>query len=419
MRDLKPPSTVRARLSILKQKPKLAIKWILLSPFYILRILQLEIFLRRFKKLDSKELNLFSFDLHISVIREIKTGLKSFPNVNVVSWSISSHNFVIRRFFKFADPVKYINARNWNTLSQEQIQKFLKRYQRYLKQFDGFIISYPPAFIQIFSALDKPIFLLIPTRYEIPYTNNPPGWEKLNHVIIDVNNTGKLILCANSVGDADYFEFHTGLRIEVMPTVGDYIQYNVKKQSTNNVFFTRSKNLEVLIPFKTKGLWRSAHEVLGSNFKSADLFSCQSVLIIPYNSNTMQMFELSAIGMPVVVPSRKFLISLIKEHPNEGIMSEMSLAEVYNLPINHLRDDDPNNYSSKVFLEYWLDRCDFYNKDLMPNIIEIDSFEELLSLNEKLPKFNFDSETAQRNSILGSIRKQKLQSFIEICKKYK
>ena len=410
---------VMERLKLFKKKPKLAFRWACYSPFYILRIIQIEIFLRFIKKLNPEKMNFFSLDLHISVIREIKAGFKTFPNVNVVSWSISSHNFVIRKFFKFADPIRHINARTWTVLTEEQINKFLKRYHRYLNQFDGFIVSYPPSFIQIFASLGKPIFVLIPTRYEIPYTIDILSWEKLNQIIVDLQGMGKLVICANSVGDADYFKFHTGLQIDVVPTVGDYIHCEVKRKTRNNVFFTRSKTLETLIPSISKNLWKPAHKVLGSNFKSSDLFASQSVLIVPYNSNTMQMFELSAIGMPVIIPSRKFLISLIDDYPNEGIMSEMSLLDVYKLSTENLSNGDPNNYNSNLYLDYWLDRCDFYDKDLMPNIIEIDSFEELPELDEKLSKVNFETETNRRNTILSGIRRNKLQSFLDLCKSNK
>ena len=59
------------------------------------------------------KLRLFNLDLHIGVIRDLKQEIMTHANVELISWSISNHNGIARKFLDVPDPVKFVNNKNW------------------------------------------------------------------------------------------------------------------------------------------------------------------------------------------------------------------------------------------------------------------------------------------------------------------
>ena len=83
-------------------------------------------FLPRFIR-RSKKIHAFNLDLHVSVISDVSDLLAS-AGFRIVRWSISSHNFVFRRFFRIPDPVEFINQTKWRDLNPRNIESFNKKY---------------------------------------------------------------------------------------------------------------------------------------------------------------------------------------------------------------------------------------------------------------------------------------------------
>jgi hypothetical protein len=83
------------------------------------------------------------------------------------------------------------------------------------------------------------------------------------------------------------------------------------------------------------------------------------------------------------------------------------------LGTQHLAIDDPNNYSSDLFQDWWLDRADFYDNKLMPNIQIIGEIEELTGKNSEnsiTPPFN-EVKLKTRNNTLGESRSSLIEKF--------
>ena len=166
---------------------------------------------------------LFNLDLHISVIRDLKYGFRN-SKVDITSWSISGANAQIRRFLRFSDPVKYINRKNWQNLNLDLITNFQNEYHNFLKKFDGFIVTYPPTFAELFLKYEKPILVDIPIRYETPYSGDTESWNRINGKFIDKYKEGIITFWANNQGDVDYFNYHTGIQPFLVPSKCDYLQ---------------------------------------------------------------------------------------------------------------------------------------------------------------------------------------------------
>jgi hypothetical protein len=72
--------------------------------------------------------------------------------------------------------------------------------------------------------------------------------------------------------------------------------------------------------------------------------------------------------------------------------------------------NNPNNYKSAGFYSWWLDRADFYDQSLMPNVRVIDSLSELF---EDANNVTF-KELSLRNEELIQNRSKLLSTFLKM-----
>lgn len=355
----------------------------------------------------------FNLDVHISVIADIESGLQN-KNVDLMKWSLSGSNHVFRKYRRYPDPVSALNASTWEELDDLLIEKFISRYHGFLKKFDGFIAAHPVSFSRIYDRLEKPTLKIATTRYEIPFTNNPTEWQILNETLRRQSEKFPGLLASNNRGDRDYLMYHAGLTSRYVPSVCDYTDVSWAVGGNNLAIFAKSSRLTNEIEEFTKGAWRSGRKILGANYSWKELAGVRAILVIPYNISTMTLFELATMGVPVVVPSKTFLKQLVSQH--SGVLSELSFFQVQNFNVSALRQDDPNNFRSMEFLDWWLSRADFYDHALMPNVRIIDSFHELLDPDSLLSEFHsrvFLENVGNRNNIYKENRDQLLTTFVE------
>ena len=311
---------------------------------------------------------IFSLDLHTSVVRDLIPSFSKF-DIRAIRWSISSGSYL----FKEANlRLKHINNQNWKSLSEQNVELFWKKY-RYLPSIaDFFAIGYVLSFILLFEGFNKPIFAVNATRYEAPFTNNEDGFKKLNSVLIEKSRSGILTVVSNNAGDAAYLEYFTGIKSDVVPNLCDYVA--PYSPSTDNwIVLCRNRDLvsEVLSlnsNFKLEG------ELFPNGYSFNDLAKQQGVILFPYNISTMRLFELSAAGIPVRIPTDRFLLEL-KNLP--GILSELSWIQVENQDCPKWLANTPADPNWSDFYDFWLPRADWQQEELFPNISRFDSFSEL------------------------------------------
>lgn len=380
-----------------------------------LRAKQMSLEMRTLGKGFSRKIpKIFNLDLHISVTKDIKSGLKPF-GTKYINWSISGANSHSRKIFKIEDPVRIVNGATWLSLNEEMIEDFSTYYRKFLSKFDGFVCCYPPAFTELFRNFKKPNLVISPIRYEAPYTNRKLDWERLNNHIKVEQQASRLLLSSNNAGDMDYLEFHLGQTPNYTASVCEYTGFTWNPQAEKNVFLCRSLELQNEIEKVTQGKWIPLRKLLGNNFSWKDFNKIREVLIIPYTISTMTFFELATAGVPVAVPSKRFIKELIINY--DGILNELSYFQLLNLKTESMSDNDPNNFRSKYFLDWWLDRADFYNVSLMPNVRIINSFDELNSprnlstANQVQEYFNL---ILTRNSDVKIERAKLLEQFYEM-----
>ncbi len=319
---------------------------------------------------------MFNLDLHVAVIQDLSTFFPT-EQTKMTRFSLSIHNHLQRPFYLWSsDPVAIVNQSTWKELDNSKVKDFKIRYRRFLETFDGFVVTYPTSFVDLFIETKKPILAVVATRYEAPYTEMESKWEGLNRSLVEGVNSGQITLIANNAGDAEYIKYFTGLSVPVLPSLCDGKEL-WSGSSGRRITMAKDLNLRRSIYEKTQGLYQPI-ESLGRPYKWADLMTCLEVLVIPQNISTMTLFELATAGVPVVVPGRE----LLKEMKDlySGVLDELSFAEVYGVDADGRFGEpgSPANWKDGSYLDWWLDRADFLNPELMPNVRVAETYADLI-----------------------------------------
>lgn len=351
---------------------------------------------------------IFNLDLHIGVIADLAQEFSEL-NIPLTRWSISAHNHLVQGRLPVSDPVRFINQKFWRELGPDVIGKFQSRYSRFLKTFDGYVCTYPPTFAELYGVFQKPILIVAATRYEAPYTARPDDWARFNDFLIDGVNRKQILIAANNSGDADYLTFFTGLKPQVVPSLCHKASFG---EAPNEFRFILGRDSRLVHSIETAS--GNNYRRLSSPYKWETLAGCVEVLVFPQNISTMTLFELATAGVPVAVPSRHWIKELRKE--GSQVLDECSFYELENLPVTALSEDNPNNYRSAKYLDWWLDRADFLDNTLMPNVRIVNSIDELMSRPSLTQGLNFlrghNSIVETRNSHLRQQRQTLVREFI-------
>lgn len=150
---------------------------------------------------------------------------------------------------------------------------------------------------------------------------------------------------------------------------------------------------------------------LGAPYKWEDLLECEEVLVLPQNISTMTLFELATAGVPVCLPSKKWLKELAIEYPQ--LLEELTYAQLENIDPSEMEADNPNNWKSKNYLDWWLDRADFYDEELMPNIRQLAGFDDLQNYRAIQDKKAYLELILIRNERLKKLRANLIKNFAE------
>ena len=160
----------------------------------------------------------FNLDLHISVIEDLKCIFKDLGH-QIDSVCISGHNFVFNRN---PQQIETVTQQNWHMMDIRMCHNFYEKWKNILNQYDGFVVTYPPAFSLLYQYFDKPIIIQAPIRFDVPFTKNPV----LLKWFIDFLKKGikekRIILAANSLYDKDYCEFYINEPCQYIPNLCEY-----------------------------------------------------------------------------------------------------------------------------------------------------------------------------------------------------
>ncbi len=348
--------------------------------------------------------NIFALDLHTSVSRDISASLNS-AGFFLNRWSITPAAKLFR------EPnlrISYINARSWKSLDDTKIRKFNTRYFNFLKNQDAFLVSYTFSLVELFAAYRKPILAINATRYESPYTFARQKFEDLNLLLRETHDDGRLHVVSNNVADKDYLKEITGLDSIHIPSLCDYTSPMAPK---NNKWVILCRNKQITRKITSLDYrFHSQEDLYPTGYSFKEFAENRGVILIPYNVSTMRLFELTTAGFPILIPTNRLLKKWAKF---PGVMSEISYVQLSNQPCPGWLKNTPADPDWVNFLDWWLERADWHNKDIFPNITLFDSLEELQSMPE-IPIPNKDLIN-HRNNLINQRWFEYLSSFHRIC----
>jgi hypothetical protein len=310
----------------------------------------------------------FNFDLHISVIEDIKTIFHDMHH-QVDSWLGSGHAWVFGQ-----NPVnpKHVNRSNWTLLTKKKADAFYTKYKKTLNLYDAFIVTHTPVFSYLFEKTNKPIITVASTRYEYPFRGD--SWKTFNEFLRERIDTHQIIPLANNKYDAHYCEYFTGRQWSHIPSLCEYTHTKYSPTHQQLLYCSQYKPQELLsdATFVDK-------DTLG-RYQWSDLTKYKGYVHIPYNASTMSIFEHYTQNVPLFFPSKAFMIEL-RQTVRRGIMDQCSWFEIkkesYIMPEKHLDCPDPNAYEDIESFGYWQNFSDFYDESAMPHIVYFDSFDDL------------------------------------------
>ena len=316
----------------------------------------------------------FNLDLHISVIADIQQILGSMGH-SVTSWNMSGHNWVFGRKRAVVD---VINPDNWPNINQSMCDAFYDRYKNELAQYDAFIVTYPPSFSMLFEKWNKPIIIVAPIRYELPFSNKPAEWEKFNEFIRRMTDSGKLILAANSKYDAEYGKYFTDREWMHIPSLCEYTNCRYSPSNNKFLYYSRLNHYTHYIGGSFIERMVDKSKALPSGYSWRDVMKFRGVVGIPYNISTMSIFEFYSQAMPLFFPSIDLMIRMKKDF-NDKVLCEHSWNQTWNLPSGSVirpGPNDPNDFLDLDKVKKWLPYADFYDSEWMPHIQYFDDWNE-------------------------------------------
>ena len=335
----------------------------------------------------------FNIDLHISVIEDVARIFRRLGH-EVTSVNMSGHSWVFGR--QPAPAFGPVTRETWQNVSADQ---FFEACKNQLADFDGFIVTYPPALSQIYERFNKPIILQIAIRYEYPYHNDPQKWQQFNAFIKRMHEKGLLYVAANCLYDCEYFECFTGIKPRYIQNFCSYpgVRYH---PDLDTILQMECRTPEVIALCKQADPAIQSVRELYKRYEYSDIVRHKAFIHIPYNCSIMSFFEHYTMCVPIFVPTPRFMIELHKAY---GILRELTWNGVFGTSAKSIIDrvkvdlPDPNEFTNLDSLAAWIKYFDYFNFE---HVTYFDSFNDL---REKIHSCDFD-RISQKMAIFNAAR---------------
>ena len=335
----------------------------------------------------SRKLVLFNLDLHISVIRDVQDIFnRLFPDrISITQWSLSGHCFLVN---ETPADVDIITPHTWRDIGPHLIEQFQTRYHTILETFDGFVVTQTPVFALLFAYLNKPVFIVNSCRFDQPFTTLQ-GRQWLSQQLKLHKN---LVWISNNRGDQGYLDSFGGIRSYYLPSLCLYspLKYRPREERLVGLYtfhgFSFPVDSPCVRPIRGPFEWNSLEEY-------------EAIIHIPYEGSTMSFNEHYNQNIPLLLPSKSFILHLLHTQsiPWHG--------GVYGSP-----EGIPETLTNP---EWWVEKADFYH---LPHIQYFESSEDLVHLIDTLDFQQIREQMRQYNilrqgQVLSEWRGLLLQHF--------
>lgn len=328
-------------------------------------------FLHQPTKLPSKGLRLYCLDFHLSVVEDVTSILNHMFGSKIHIQCDFASNYARFRGLPKARHAVFKHRDDLKALSSSLIQHVNEKYHGRFSQFDGFLVTHTPPLALIYEAYNKPVFVVNSTRYEHPSNQSLVQWEWVNQGLRRMHKKGLLHIVSNNAADQEYLRLGSGLPSPIVPSLCMYTNMHYSPQVQEIPVFWSSDGVKLPSGFMD-------HPSLvpkPRDYKFEDLQKYLAIVHIPYEVSTMTIFEHYSAGIPLLVPSKSYLKDLLRRDDNS-----VSLLSRYSLFMGCKQWPKALDiaFQDATYLDFWLDRADFYT---WPHIITFDS---IADFHEKL-----------------------------------
>jgi hypothetical protein len=335
------------------------------------------------------------------------------PSHTVDDLTLSAHHSTIGRN---KDRVPLLEDGGWRSIIREREEhRFFKEWRARLDSYDAFICFYPPAFALLYRFFDKPIICQFPIRYEYPCHADAEQWRQFNDYLTEGVDSGRIRLAANNPYDAAYGSLFLDRPVPFVPSLCEYTRATWQPRHDGIVYYC-TRRIEEL---ESAGGFIHKAAALPRGHTWADVARCKAIVHFPYNVSTMSMIEQYTMGVPLLVPTRDYAVSLYERGAplfaqnswaaTEGLAPGSVIEPPRGFPGGH----DPNDFGSIEALRWWLRYADYYDVRSMPGLTFFGSLEELCGFAREGMNF-FEDASARRRSFYDARRALALDGWREM-----
>jgi hypothetical protein len=285
-------------------------------------------------------MRILAIELHISVIRDLAELIKPLGHVLDVRWWSGSLHLLEDRKMAQQWQSLHVNAGNWKTAlcDPRAVRAFQREYAYLLEQYDAFFVTHAPILCRLYQGLGKPIICVNSCRWTQPYcwSGNHEAQRNIAGLARDLagmTGEGLLHIVSNNLGDQDFFaKTAPGLRSTLIPSCCTYAAEDTwNPQRRDALIYSRTPGLvPACFPFP-------------KNYSYSQIASYRLCVVLPYEISTMTLFELYAIGIPLLAPSQRLWLELMKtrdlpftsdygQHSDQGKSFWVSRSDIFNMP---------------------------------------------------------------------------------------
>jgi hypothetical protein len=281
--------------------------------------------------------------MHISVAEDVNAIFSDLGH-RFDRNSLSGHNWVN------GAPnasVKALTKANWTSVGPELPRRFYQKNKPRFDEFDGFVVSYPPAFALLFEPFDKPVISVTCTRFDYPTFPNHYGW--LIQGLRRMHQNGQLVSVANNRLDQWFNEHYLGIPTAHISSLCAYLPPRVEQPKSQESFLAWTRYAHSL-----------QHDLINPVFTISNRYDRQAVashagvIHVPYNLSIMSAFEHYWQCIPMYFPTERLQAQWMAD-PEVGGLQEVLFADSalqFSPDLISLADwYDPTNFAGVRFFD--------------------------------------------------------------------
>lgn len=314
-------------------------------------------------------MNFLNIDQHIAVCADIKNIVNKMGHT-FYDVSLSGHANIIGKIQEY---VPMLSGDEWGvTIRERKWEEFHNKYGKMFDPFDCFVCTYPPIFSMLYKHFHQPIIIQIPIRYEYGAEGRPDLWEEFNDFLREGIDSKRIFLVANSVFDQKYTEAFLDRPVRYIPSLCEYTGMTYNPINSQFLYYASFKVED------KSGRMIKKHDALKAGHHWQMVADFRGCIHFPYNVSTMSCFEQYTACIPMLFPSKRYLLELYES--GYQVLDQVSwnvqarLAPGSAIECNALYD--PNRFDDIESVKWWLQYADYY-QPIFDHAVYFDSLKEL------------------------------------------